>query len=94
MSKKSEQKQKTKKAVAIKYDHTMVAPKVVASGKGHVAEKIQEIAEEKKISVIEDEKLVEQLYRVDIGENIPPELYEVVAQILVFIGDLDRYYKK
>ncbi len=83
-----------KKAVAIKYDDTMIAPKVVASGKGHVAEKIMEIGQEKKIQVVEDAKLVEKLSKVDIGDNIPPELYEVVAQLLVFIGDLDRYYKK
>lgn len=89
----ADKKGKEKKAVAIKYDHTMVAPKVVASGQGHVAEKIMEIGQEQKVQIVEDAKLVEELYKVDVGSNIPPELYEVVAQLLVFIGDLDRYYK-
>ncbi len=87
-------KEKLKKAVAIKYDDSMVAPKVVASGKGEVAERIAEVAKENKIQVIQDEKLVNELSRVDIGDNIPPDLYEVVAQLLVFIADIDKYYKK
>ncbi len=85
---------KLKKAVAIKYDGSMVAPKVVASGQGKVAERIEELGKENKVQVIQDEKLVNELSRVDIGDNIPPDLYEVVAQLLVFIGDIDKYYKK
>ncbi len=88
------EKNKLKKAVAIKYDDSMVAPKVVASGQGIVAERIEELGKENKVQVIQDEKLVNELSRVDIGDNIPPDLYEVVAQLLVFIGDLDKYYKK
>ncbi len=88
------EKDKLKKAVAIKYDDTMVAPKVVASGQGQIAERIEELGKENKVQVIQDEKLVNELSRVDIGDNIPPDLYEVVAQLLVFIGDLDKYYKK
>ncbi len=92
--KKSKDNEKTKKAVAIKYDESMVAPKVVGSGKGRVAERIEEIAKENKVQVIQDEKLVNELSRVDIGDNIPPDLYQVIAQLLVFIGDIDKYYKK
>lgn len=88
------EKFKRKKAVAIKYEDTMVAPKVVASGQGRVAERIEELGTENEIHIIQDKKLVEELYRVDIGDNIPPDLYEVVAQLLVFIGDIDSRYKK
>ncbi len=86
--------EKMKKAVAIKYDETMVAPKVIASGQGKVSERIEELGKEKEIKVIQDEKLVNELSRVDIGDSIPPDLYEVVAQLLVFIGDIDKYFKK
>ncbi len=91
MEKKPE---KRKQAVALKYDETMVAPKVVASGEGKVAERIEALAVENKIHVVQDEKLVKELTRVDIGDNIPPDLYEVVAQLLVFIGDVDKKYKR
>ncbi len=86
--------EKLKKAVALKYDETMIAPKVVASGQGKVAERIEELAVQNKIHVVQDEKLVKELTRVDIGDNIPPDLYEVVAQLLVFIGDVDKKYKR
>ena len=77
------------KAVALKYNpETDDAPKVLAKGVGQVAERIIEKAE--GIEVIEDAALVEDLTRLDIGDNIPPELYEVVAQILVFISELDK----
>ncbi len=91
MEKKPE---KLKKAVALKYDETMIAPKVVASGQGKVAERIEELGVQNKVHVVQDEKLVKELTRVDIGDNIPPDLYEVVAQLLVFIGDVDKKYKR
>lgn len=78
------------KAVALKYKPGDAAPSVVAKGAGVVAEKILERADENKISVYKDEALVEELSKVDIGDSIPPELYEVVAQVLIFISDLDR----
>ena len=80
-----------KRAVALRYDtDTDIAPKVLAKGAGIIAEKIIEGAAENEIAVHEDAALVEDLTRLDVGENIPPELYDVVAQILVFISDLDR----
>ncbi len=66
------------------------APKVVAKGKGIVAENILERAEEHDIPVYEDEKLSRQLYNLEIGQEIPPELYHVIAEVLVFIANLDR----
>lgn len=78
------------KAVALSYKSTDVAPKVVAKGQGYVAQKILENAQNSKVPVYEDAKLVDELSKIDLGNNIPPELYEVVAQVLVFISDLDR----
>jgi flagellar biosynthesis protein len=80
------------RAVALKYDPSQVAPEVTAKGSGFVAEKILEKGRSSHIPVYKDEKLAEELTRLDIGEHIPPELYEVVAQVLIFISDLDKNY--
>ena len=79
-----------KRAVALKYDTEDVAPKVVGKGKGYVAEKLLEQARQNRIPVYKDPDLVKDLMGVEIGGNIPPELYEVVASVLVFISDLDK----
>ena len=86
---------KVKTAVALAYDpNEDGAPKVIASGKGALAEKIIEQAKENKIPVHEDDKLAETLSRLEIGEMIPPELYEVVAEILVFVDAMDKIKAK
>lgn len=78
-------------ANALKYDQGEdSAPKVVAKGKGFTAEKIKELAEKNGIPVYKDEKLSTQLYNLSIGEEIPPELYNVVAEVLAFIARLDN----
>jgi len=79
-----------KKAVAMKYDPDEIAPKILAKGAGLVAEKILERAQDSEIVVHKDAALVEDLTRMEPGEFIPPELYEAVAQILVFISNLDK----
>ena len=90
-----EQKNKVKTAVALAYDpNEDGAPKVIASGKGALAEKIIDKAKENKIPVHEDDKLAETLSRLEIGEMIPPELYEVVAEILVFVDAMDKIKAK
>ena len=78
------------KAVALHYNRDEHAPKVVAKGAGIIAEKILTAAEESDVAVYKDAELVKELTRMDIGDHIPPELYEVVAQVLTFISDLDR----
>lgn len=86
-----EKKKEVKTAVALGYDtENGEAPYVIAAGKGVLAEKI--IAESKKNAIpqYEDEKLVNSLSKLEIGENIPPELYEVVAQVLLFVDKMDR----
>ena len=77
-------------AVAIKYDPGEVAPKIIATGKGKVAEKIIETAKENDVALHKDSKLANTLSKLDIGEYIPPELYEVVAEILVFVDDCEK----
>lgn len=81
---------RNKKAVAINYKPGDRSPKVVAKGQGYIAGKILENAKTSDIPVYEDESLTQELMNVELGENIPPELYEVVAQVLVFVSDLDR----
>lgn len=79
-----------KKAVALTYDTDDVAPRVVGKGRGMVADKILEKAKQEDIPVYEDPGLVEELTKINLGDNIPAELYEVVAQVLIFVSDLDR----
>ncbi len=85
---------KTKTAVALTYDPDTDAPKVVASGKGATAERIIEAAKDNKVPVHKDSKLADTLSRLEIGEMIPPELYEVVAEILVFVDQMDKIRAK
>lgn len=86
---------KRKVATALKYNpEAQVAPELVAKGKGVVAENIIEKAREHDIHMYEDEKLSNQLYNLSIGDEVPPELYHVVAQVLAFIAELDRSKNK
>lgn len=83
-------KEKSKQAIALSYDPEEDAPKVIASGKGQLAEKIIEKAKEHDVPVHRDDKLADTLSRLEIGDMIPPELYEVVAEILVFVDAMDK----
>lgn len=85
---------KVKQAIALEFDPNDEAPKVVASGKGALAERIIEKAKESDVPVHRDDKLADTLSRLDIGEMIPPELYEVVAEILVFVDAMDKIKSK
>ena len=78
------------RAVALNYNPDELAPKILARGAGLIAEKIMENATDADIPVHKDAALVEELTKLDLGEHIPPDLYEVVAQILIFISDLDK----
>ena len=68
------------------------APSIVALGKGEVAEKIIETALDNDVPIYEDKNLAHTLNALRIGDEIPPELYEVVAQILVFVSKVDSKY--
>ena len=92
---RDKEKQKVKTAVALAYDpNEDGAPKVIASGRGILAEKIIEQAKDNKIPVHQDDKLADTLSKLEIGEMIPPELYEVVAEILIFVDAMDKIKAK
>lgn len=86
--------QKTKTAVALSYEPNEEAPKVIASGRGYLADKIIAKAKESDIPIHQDEKLAATLSKLEIGDMIPPELYEVVAEILIFVDKMDRIKTK
>ncbi len=83
-----------KTAVAISYEAGDVAPKILATGKGEVAERIIEKGKEGNVPLYKDNKLAKTLSKLEIGDAIPPELYDVVAEILVFVDDMDRLRSK
>lgn len=87
-------KKKRKKVVALSYKEDMVAPMIVASGSGKVAENILAEAKKNQVPVYKDKKLATILTELEMGEAIPQELYEIVAKILVFVGDMDELYAK
>ncbi len=92
--KKDEKDLRKLTAVALSYEKGDMAPTVVASGKGKVAQRIIETAKENDVPLHEDSKLAETLSNLEIGEMIPPELYEVVAEVLVFVNDMERIRSK
>lgn len=86
---------KPKQAIALAYNpNEDDAPRVIASGKGQLAEKIIAEAQQNDIPVHEDSKLADTLSKLEIGDAIPPELYEVVAEILVFVDAMDKIKAK
>ena len=85
---------KPKQAIALEYDPSEDALKVIASGRGLLAERIIEKAKEAKVPIHQDSKLADTLSRLEVGEMIPPELYEVVAEILVFVDAMDKIRSK
>lgn len=87
-------KEKVRQAVALAYNPEDDAPTVIASGKGALAERIIEKAQEAAVPVHRDDKLADTLSRLDIGDMIPPELYEVVAEILVLVDAMDKIKAK
>ena len=83
------------KAVAIVYDEKeSAAPKVVASGKGIVAEKIIATAREAGVHIKEDPNLVEILAKIPLGNEIPVELYQTVAEVLAFVYQVNNKFKQ
>jgi flagellar biosynthesis protein len=77
---------KRQKVVALKYDKSrQAAPRVLAKGQGGVAEKILETAKLHGIPLYNDPELVEILSQLDVGLEIEPELYQAVAEVLIFI---------
>lgn len=83
---------KRKQAAALRYDPRKDnAPRLLAKGEGYVAERLIERAKELGIPLYEDRQLVEALLQQELGTEIPPELYRVVAAVLAFVYRLDRH---
>ncbi len=89
-----EKREKIEKAVAILYDDSnSPAPKVVATGKGEVARRIIEVAQEAGIHIQEDQNLVELLAKIPLGDEIPADLYQTVAEVLAFVYKVNDKFK-
>ncbi|HEB49838.1 MAG TPA: flagellar biosynthesis protein FlhB [Desulfobulbus sp.] len=89
------EEKKTGRAIALTYDEKRgSAPQVVASGTGLIAEKIIETAREAGVFIREDPDLVELLAKVPVGEEIPAELYQTIAEILAFVYSVNEKFKK
>ena len=83
------------KAVALKYDSTKdKAPKIVAKGIREMAKKIIEVAKDAGINIKEDKDLAEILIKLELFEEIPPELYMAIAEILAYVYSLNRDFEK
>ncbi len=74
-------------ALAIKYNKELPAPFIQAKGRGPLADRLLDIANKYNIPVVKDDLLSETLYMMEPGEYIPEEVYDIVAQILVFIKE-------
>ena len=81
----------TQKAVALKYDvEQNQAPRLVAKGKGHVAENILEAARRGQVPVYQNKSLVNMLMALELDKEIPTELYTTVAEILAYVYRIDK----
>ncbi len=88
-------KHELEKAVAILYDsQKSSSPKIIASGKGEVAKRIIETAKEAGVHIQEDANLVELLSKIGIGDEIPTELYQTVAEVLAFVYKVNDKFKQ
>ncbi|MFD1735800.1 FlhB-like flagellar biosynthesis protein [Bacillus salitolerans] len=89
------QKHKRAEAIALSYDNNkQSAPKVIAKGKGIIAENIIEKAIEHDVPIQEDPSLVEVLSQLQINETIPEELYQAVAEVFAFIYRVDKHHPR
>lgn len=79
----------TKRAVALQYGADDSAPVVVASGMGYLAERIVDVAQENGVPVYEDDSLATVLTQLNLGQEIPPELYQAIVEIYVYFLNFD-----
>ncbi|MCG6173166.1 EscU/YscU/HrcU family type III secretion system export apparatus switch protein [Anoxybacillus sp. LAT_35] len=79
-------------AAVIRYEEGDKAPTVIAHGRGYVAEKIIELAKQNGVPIEQDDALVQHLLDLDLGDTIPPQLYAVIAEILILIEKMERNY--
>ncbi len=81
----------SRQAIALRYSpKSDRAPKLVAKGRGYLADKILELARDHHIPIRHDHNLLQVLSRLDLNEEIPPDVYKAVAEILAFIYRLSN----
>ena len=78
-----------RRAVALRYEQNSGAPRVVATGSGHVAETVIAWAEDYQVPIAIEPELVELLVQLDLNQLIPPELYKAVAEVLSWAYQVD-----
>jgi len=79
------------KAVALKYKaYEDNAPKVIAKGKGEIAQKIIQKAKEFDVPLFQNEVLADMLLSVEVGEEIPPKMYKAVVEVFVWLHNLEE----
>ena len=89
-----DKRDKKKLAIALKYDKDHNdAPKVIAKGIGRIAENIVEKGKEEGIAAVENKGLANELFKLEINDEIPSELYTAVAEILTYVYKLDNEKK-
>ena len=79
----------TRRAVALQYGADDSAPVVVASGMGYLAERIVNVAQENGVPIYEDDSLATVLTQLNLGQEIPPELYQAIVEIYVYFLNFD-----
>jgi len=85
----------SKRAVALKYDYNKnAAPVIVASGSGYVASKVVEIAEKNGVPVYKDDSLAVMLSQLELGSEIPEELYKTIVDIYVYFLNYSQNQSK
>ena len=82
---------RSRKAVALQYGESNSAPVIVASGMGYVAEKIVETAQEHGVPIYEDNSLSTVLTQLNLGQEIPEELYQAIVEIYVYFLKFDLH---
>ena len=89
MSESNEKKSSLLSAAALKYDQDKNnAPCVVAAGTGYIAQKIIQVAIENGVAIYHDDSAATLLAKLEVGQEIPPELYQIVVNIYISLLDL------
>lgn len=87
--------ERRRQAVALRYRQGKdTSPRVVATGKGRMAETILQKAREAGVALVEDPDLVGLLGKIPLGETIPPDLYRAVAEILSYVYRINKRFPK
>ena len=94
MSRYDEGRAPAGKAVALRYGDGDSAPVIVASGTGYLAEKIVEVAQENQVPIYEDNSLSTILAQMELGQEIPEDLYQAIVEIYVYFLKFDPFKKE